>query len=212
MVTCCQKCYEIDGSFYARKVTAVTVEWWLYDVPAQTESQVTDAPTLAALEAAAIPANERVCNLLGSGGSAQTAIYGSVYHYYQSLPVAVNTTTTFAAKIAATTPVIPAGVYRISISYGFSNDGTGSDIDVIASFGGVPIHTTALMHRQEPHESGGSDGGDGSGTDQRFGFSRSHVVTVPVAGTKAVSLQWRSSANGVRASIWDALFEVLRVS
>lgn len=68
MCECCKTCYEIDGEFYARKSTAVTVEWWLYDVPNQTESQVTDGPTLTALNAAAIPANERVCNLLGSGG------------------------------------------------------------------------------------------------------------------------------------------------
>lgn len=68
MVTCCQKCYEIDGEFYALKKTSITRSWYLYDADNATETPVTDAPTISALDAGAIAANERACNLLGGGG------------------------------------------------------------------------------------------------------------------------------------------------
>lgn len=73
MVKCCQRCYEIGGEFYTLKVTAITRLWYLYDVASATETLVTDGPTIATLDAGAIPANERPCNLLGGGGGGGAA-------------------------------------------------------------------------------------------------------------------------------------------
>lgn len=59
----CVDYFEIDGQKYRRCRTAVSVTWWLQDTANLSESEVTDGPTLALLNAGAVPANKRIGDL-----------------------------------------------------------------------------------------------------------------------------------------------------
>ena len=139
-------------------------------------------------------------------------VYGSVYHQFQSEPVSTTTSTAFQVKVSGTTPPVPAGTYRISVSYGWNCNSGGSDFDSRLRLNGVPVHTAPSLHRQEPQDTAGADGGDGSGTDQRHGFSAAFVVTVAAAGAQSVILDYRSSQAGQIVAVWDALVEIVRVA
>lgn len=143
-------------------------------------------------------------------------VYGTEFNVFQSNALTVSTSTTFNNKISGTTSSLPAGTYKVTISFGWSLDATNSDIMVASSFDGTFFGindndvTPDLILRQEPQDSGGSDS-DGGDTEQKFKFTGVYYVTVASAGTKAVVLQFRPQANGVQAALWDANIEVIRV-
>lgn len=63
MAKSCSTYYVIDGTYYRRCQTYVTTTWYEQDKASATELVVTGPVALAALNAAAIPANERVGDL-----------------------------------------------------------------------------------------------------------------------------------------------------
>jgi hypothetical protein len=118
--------------------------------------------------------------------------------------VSTTTSTTFQPKINATTPSIPAGTYRIGVSYGWNHDGVQDDFEAQLRLDGV---VQGEIHKEEPSEAGGAFGS--TGTDQRFYAYRVFYVTL-TSGSHTMVLEYRTDTALVASSIWGAVIELWR--
>ncbi len=171
MVTCCQKCYEIDGEFYALKKTSITRSWYLYDVATATETLVTDAPTIATLNAGEIPANERPCNLLGGGGACEDL--------------------TLCYQVPVYVPAVNQG----GINYAREDGGGNQNLAISAQFPITPDVSGTLFTTAASDDFAKTGGTYFNVTDSLNGSRRSEVsafITIPPIGEK-VSLSGTTS-------------------
>ena len=166
---------------------------------------------------------------LGGGG---TAVFGSEYHYDESLSVTTTDGVVFLEKVRLTTAAIPAGDYRINWSFQWNHNAQNSDFEgTVILDGGSPPNYLAV-YKQEPKDAGAApaffdppantvpyDGLDGvgpgenfstTGTAQRFEYSGYAVKTL-ANGVHFVTINFRSDESGDESSIWNARLELWRV-
>lgn len=119
----------------------------------------------------------------------------------------VNQTTTEFTYLTLTTTVPEAGDYKISWSYNWSLNSTGSDI-IIRVLQGV---TELLNHIEEPQDSAGTGinltnttgGTTNTGTDQRRNEAGFDVVSL-AAGSNTFTLTLNSNVASTEAALYKA--------
>ena len=121
---------------------------------------------------------------------------------FNSAAVEINTTTTLQDKINVTTKTLPAGDYRVTVSYGWNSDSGTQDFRSTFQINGANQTSFGTdFHRQEAKDNGGNTASTAS--NQHHGLTRTMIVTLP-AGTHNLRLAWRTSSAGTEASMWDA--------
>ncbi len=142
--------------------------------------------------------------------AATAGVYGTEFNIFQDLAVSTTTSTTFQPKISGNTSSLPAGDYKILVSYSWNHNATQNDFEARFLFDGAAVgqNGSGLIHKAEPKDSAGNFSGTGS--SQQYTFTQAFYVTV-TAGVKSVALDYRSDVNGVASSIWDASIEIIRV-
>ncbi len=131
------------------------------------------------------------------GPTGPTDVFGTEFGFFQSIPVASTTSDTFQTKLSGATASLPAGLYRIAVSYGWNLDSTTTDFEARLLLDGI----SGMTHRQEPSD---------SGTDQQRYVARVLYLNLS-AGTHTLNLEYRATQAGDTASIWDAVIEYWRV-
>jgi len=119
--------------------------------------------------------------------------------------VSTTTSDTFQTKISATTASVPAGTYRVAVTYGWNHDSTGSDFEARLM---VNSSQEGELHKQEPQDSAGSFSTTFS--SQRYYVTRVFYVSLS-AGTHDLDLEYRTDLSGDESSIWNAVIEFWRV-
>ena len=74
----------------------------------------------------------------------------------------------------------------------------------------IGLNDNGRNHQQTPHEAGGSDGGTGSGTNQRFLATIEDIVTINQAGNPHTLELYASGENSETKTIYDSLFVIRR--
>lgn len=146
----------------------------------------------------------------GGGG-----VYGSQYEFAQSSAITTATSNQRVSALSHTTSSLPAGVYRLSVSYHMNTDGVSSDGIVDFTINGVnpsPNSVGAQLERSESkdHAAGPEGNVNGTASGQHYPRSR-HFIYTHTGGVMALAVDVRSEINNVEASVWDVLIEVLRV-
>lgn len=119
----------------------------------------------------------------------------------------VNQTTTEFTYLTLTTTVPEAGFYKLSWSYNWSLNTTGSDIIARVLNGATEIN----LHREEPQDSAGTGinlpnttgGTTNTGTDQRRGEAGHDVLNLP-AGSTTFTITLNSSVENTEAAFYQA--------
>ena len=114
-----------------------------------------------------------------------------------------TTSTTFQNKVTLNLGVIPAGDYKVKVSYGWNHDSGTNDFEGRILNNGAQL---GELHKQEPKDAAG---GDPTGTTQRYYCHREIFVTL-AAGARTFDLEYRTDSAGVESSIWEASIEVFR--
>lgn len=131
--------------------------------------------------------------------SAPTApVYGTEYHYAESLGLSTTTSTTFQNKLTLNTS-LPAGTYRVGWGYAWSYSSTNNDFVSRVEADG----TTYAEHQEEPQD---------NGADQVSPVSGFFNVTFGSAGSRSFTIDYRSQTGWNTARISHARLEVWRVS
>jgi len=133
-------------------------------------------------------------------------IFGSEFQISQSLGVTTTTSTTFQNKVTLTTTLLPAGTYRLGVSYGWNHDSQQNDFEARIREGGIDI---GEIHKQEPKDSAGSFSTTGS--SQRYYVQRTLYRTL-TSGVQTYTLDFRTDSGGDESSMWDAVIELWRVT
>lgn len=123
----------------------------------------------------------------------------------ESTSLEINTSTQPLSKINEVVNIQRTGRYSVTIKMNWSLDATNSDIEVLASFGGQNLTSSAggRVYKKEGKDAAGNDG-DGRGTSQSDSFCQTYYVDINLIGETNILLQFMPEANGVEASIWDA--------
>jgi len=142
----------------------------------------------------------------GGGQVDVVNVFGSQYHYIESLGITTVTTTAYQEKLKLTTSSIPAGTYRVGWSFTYNHNSTGND-----ALRRVQLNdsTTLAEYQHEPQDAGGGFGT--TGTNQKFPASGFANVTL-TTGVHTVDIDLATSSAGVNTSIWDARIEFWRLS
>ena len=133
--------------------------------------------------------------------------------YFQSPGVETTTSTVFTDKLNVTTKALPAGDYRIVVSYGWNSDITTQDFRSRITINNSTLHETQDLQRQEPKDVAGSTaaqasaGTTGTASNQQFRTCAEFFVTLP-AGAHDIVLQYATSSSGDEASMWDATISI----
>lgn len=138
-------------------------------------------------------------------------VFGTEFTFAESLGVTSTTSTAYQFKVGTNPVSLPAGTYRIEVTYGWNTDNTSVDFEAVMAenqneFGWFIM---GEPHRQEPKDSNGSF--SSTGTDQRHYVSRHFYRTVS-AGTYRWGIWFRTTQDYRTASIWDATISYWRVS
>lgn len=133
-------------------------------------------------------------------------IFGSEYQHAESLGVTTTTSTTFLNKVTLNTTSLPAGDYRIEVSYGWNHNSTQNDFEARVQEDAVNI---GEIHKQEPKDSAGTFSTTGS--SQRHLAHRVYYRTL-TAGVRTYTLDFRTDTGGTNSSIWDAGITLWRVA
>lgn len=131
--------------------------------------------------------------------------FGANYQYEEDETVSTTVSTTFQNKLTLTTPSIPAGTYRIGVSYQWNHDNAGNDFEAEVQVNAVQ----AFLHKQEPKDSAGTFGSTGTSQQYLAGHAWNEVLT---AGIHTIELNYRTDSGGDESSIWNARIEFWRVS
>ncbi len=139
-------------------------------------------------------------------------VYGTNFNLFESAGVSTTTSTTFQSKISGNTAALEAGDYKITISYTWNHNATQNDFEARFLFDGSAVgqDSGGLLHKQEPKDAAGNDP-TGTGSSQRYAYTKVFYVTGVTAGVKAVALDYRTDNNGNASSIWEANIEIIRV-
>lgn len=127
----------------------------------------------------------------------------------QSAAVEVHTnSSTWTQKISSTASVVSGQMYRVTISYGWNHDDEVSDFIARATIGGQNVGSEgAVIHQQEAKDSADGSNVSGSGTDQRYRYTGVFLWTCATTNsTAAVILDFSTNSNGVKSTMWDAVF------
>ena len=149
---------------------------------------------------------------------------GSVAHYPQLIDSYVDTTLTttttasLRTRVNATIPILVEGDYSLNISYCWNHNGyqgTRTDFISVITFDGTilgnsPANSLPDTHRQEPKDADGSGGP--TGTNQQYSWSKTFILENVTAGSKSLTLQYRSSSAGTTSSIWNIVYILNRIA
>lgn len=134
-------------------------------------------------------------------GNDSRLIFGTQFQEGSSDGVSTTTSTTFQQKLRITTPVVPAGTYRIACSYNWllSSNTAGRSFD-----GRIEVDdtTTIFTHQQRPANT------DATGLWVAGGFA--YIALTNDAHT--IDLDYRTTDGAATATISKAKLEVWRVS
>jgi len=133
-------------------------------------------------------------------------VFGTEFQKAESAGVTTTTSTTFLNKITFITSSLPAGTYRIGVSYGWNHDSNRDDFEARITEDAVQL---GEIHKQEPKDSSGSFSTTGS--SQRYYLNRTFYRTL-TSGSHTYDLAFRTDTGGVEASMWEAMIELWRVS
>lgn len=152
----------------------------------------------------------QVADLSSLGGG--VPVYGTELNLFESNSVSTDDTTNLIDKINDNTSNLPIGTYRLRVSYSWNFASTSNDFESYLFFDGSAIGPDAsgLIHKQEPKDSAGN--WNGTGSAQRFSFSKDYYINIVVSGIRSVLLQFRTDNVGTNASIWDANIQLIRIS
>lgn len=144
-----------------------------------------------------------------SGGG----VFGNEFMVVESL-AAVTTTSAnnWQNKISAQLPSLVGGKYRVAWHYQWSGDSTGRDFMARMRMNGADLPAMAWNHRQEPKDSSGASTPAGTGTDQQHTANGVRYLDFVAGDAPLFELDLKTSNNGIRASMWNAVFEFWRVS
>lgn len=134
-----------------------------------------------------------------------TSVFGTEFNKSESVGVSTTTSTNFQSKISITTPTLPAGMYRIGVSYGWNHDSASNDFEARVMEDGSRI---GQLHKQEPKDSAGNFSTTAS--NQRHYLTRTYYRDLS-AGTHDYDIEFRTSNNGTESSMWDVVIEMWRV-
>ena len=162
--------------------------------PDTSPAQVNDADQLSAHLAG-------IDNAIGT-----PPVFGTEFAFAQNLPISTTTSTTFQNKVTLGPLNLPAGTYRLCVSYGWNHDNNGNDFEGRVLENGAQL---GEIHKQEPKDSAG---GDPTGTTQRYYVNRVAYLTYGSPTNVTFDLEYRTDANGQESSIWEATIEIWRVS
>lgn len=128
------------------------------------------------------------------------------YQYKEDKTISVTTTKFYVDKLTLNTPVVPAGRYKIVVSYGWNHNSTTNDFVARVLSDGVQLDNE---HQQEPKDAAGSFGTTSS--NQKHYTTRIFFVVFNTDASHTITLQYKSSSSGVKSSIWDAKIEFWRI-
>lgn len=133
-------------------------------------------------------------------------VYGAYYKQVESLDPSSTTDDEWETKLSLTTEVLPSGLYKLQVAYGWNHNDSSSDF-----MGRVVEDGTrqlGQLHFQEPQDTSGS--WENTGTNQRQYINR--VFYLPISGQHSYTLEYASSDSGEESSIWDSSMEFKRVA
>ena len=159
----------------------------------------------------ALEARSHIEDITIHGGGSN--IFGAEFQYAESNSVSVSTSTTFINKVNLTTTNLPAGKYKVEVSYGWNHDSVGNDFEArVVLDNNVDINDLIFLHVQEGNEAGGNglERYNTTGTDQNLQYSGFKYITLS-AGIHNLKLDFRTSHNSDESSIWDATISITRV-
>jgi len=137
----------------------------------------------------------------GAGGA-----FGGLYLEEKDNAVSTTTSDTFQEKLSLSTGAIPAGKYRLEVSYMWNHNTTQYDFEAQVEQDDT---TQLFLHKEEPSDSQGVF--ESTGSDQRFPVSK--VMSLDLAdGSYQFDLDYRTGQSGQSSSIWDAVMTFWRVS
>lgn len=137
----------------------------------------------------------------------------------------ITTSNEPTSKIQETTKILPAGEYKVTLSYSWNTDTTTTDFISNLTIDGQSISgiVEGSTHRQEPKDSSATDleavaeglrspdGSLDSNSIQKHSFTKIYIVNFDEEKTHDVSLTWQSESNGVESSIWDAVIMIEKI-
>ena len=137
-------------------------------------------------------------------------IYGSEFQKAENSAVQQtmsDTDTNYLTALSFNTTTLPAGLYRITWSYGWNHNHGSSDFE--AQFR-VDGSTVINNHRQEPKSSSGNFAGTYS--DQQHYIFREAFLTL--VGSHTIDLRYRTTSpeDSYRSALWDVIITVMRVT
>lgn len=133
-------------------------------------------------------------------------IFGDGFSFVNEWEITTNNTTTWESKALLEFPMIAGHTVRWGWTYMWNYDATTRDFLAKILVNGVEY----FLHQQEPKDTGGGFGS--TGTDQKHPASGFDYFTATATGNTTIEIQYRSSLNGTRASIWECRLEQWRVS
>lgn len=142
----------------------------------------------------------------GSWETIRTDVFGTEYADQVSAAVSTTTSTTFQQKMRLSVSTIPAGRYRLEVSYMWNHDSIANDFEARVQQDDT---TDLYFHKEEPTDSLGSFGA--TGTNQRVATSKTILLDL-AAGDYDFDLDYRTDSGGDESSIWDAVMTFWRVS
>lgn len=150
--------------------------------------------TLGAITPSSVAASGTVTGSNLSGTNTGDSVFGTQYQYAESNTNSTNATATMTTKVTFTTPVIPAGTYRVGFMYQFLHSATTSDFRAQCRVDAVNIH----FHNEEVS--------DATTIDISSGFR--HLALTNAAHT--IDIQFAAEAG--TATISNARIEIWRVA
>jgi hypothetical protein len=132
-------------------------------------------------------------------------VFGS--RYQDAVDNAISTTTSdaFQQKLRLSVRSVPAGRYRLDVSYMWNHDATDSDFEArVQQNDAVDLY----LHKEEPKDSSGIFGA--TGTSQRHPAHKTIILDL-ATGSHDFDLDYRSDFPGVESSIWDAVLSFWRI-
>ena len=129
--------------------------------------------------------------------------YGTEFSFDENLTPVTNSTIILQSHLQLTSINLSGGDYKISWSYEWNHDDTGTDF-----VGNIDVDSGTIIanHFQEPSDSLG--GGPG-GTDQIHQASGFRIITL-LAGVHTVDINFASSSGGDDSTIIQSSLEIIK--
>jgi len=171
-----------QGSIYMRSSATTTGEAYIKFGPANVDWQKIDV-----------------------GGAGGSSIFGSEYQTAISPSVTTTTSQTFLNKAKLTTTSLPAGLYRVSVRYGWNHSKDEKSFEARVREDSVDV---GELHRSEAITHDGSFSTTGSA--QRYYVNRVFNRTLS-AGVHVFDYDFRATSNKAVSS-WEVTIELWRIS